>query len=167
LLGPRPSLSLGHAYTLLTGSRRKARRQAHRRFVVQALGHSAATREQVDAAATTFISYFGRLWRVPWKNGYKVFWRLAVNGLRGAGACQRYFSAQCPCGIVGLGAHENCKRLRQHAFWECAVAQAVRTQVQRVLGGALLQQWHLWLVDPPPFVCEMDWRLWCWRLSGP
>jgi hypothetical protein len=142
LLGPRSSLSVRHAYTLLTRSRRTARRQAHRRFVVQALRHSAATREQVDAAVTK-----------------EVFWRLAVNGMRAAGACQSFFSAPCPCGVVGSGAHGDCERLRQHAFWECAIAQAVRTQVQRGLGGALLQQGHLWLVDPPPSVCEIVWRV--------
>jgi hypothetical protein len=102
LLGPRSSLSVRHAYTLLTRSRRTACRQAHRRFVSQALRHSAATREQVDAAVTTFVGCFGRLWRVPWENGYKeVFWRLAVNGVRAAGACQRCFSAPCPCRVVG------------------------------------------------------------------
>jgi hypothetical protein len=103
-------------------------------------------------------------------NWYKeVFWRLAVNGVRAAGACQRYFSAPCPCDVVGSGAFGDCERLRQHAFWECAIAQAVRTQVQCGLGGALLQQWHLWLVDPPPSVCQIKWSggLWCWWLSGP
>jgi hypothetical protein len=30
--------------------------------------------------------------------------------------------------------------------------------VQRGFGEALFQQWHLWLVDPPP-VCEMVWRV--------
>jgi hypothetical protein len=84
---------------------------------------------------------------------------LAVNGVRAAGACQRFFPAPCPCGVVGSGAQGDCERLRQHAFWECAIAQAVRTQVQRGLGGALLQQWHLWLVDPPPHVCEIVWRV--------
>jgi hypothetical protein len=79
LLGPRSFLSVCHAYTLLTQSLGTTRRQAHRRFVVQALRHSAANREQVDAAITTFIGCFGRLWRVPWENGYKeVFWRSAV-----------------------------------------------------------------------------------------
>jgi hypothetical protein len=128
LLGPRSSLSICHAYALITRSRRTARRQAHRRFVVQALRHSAATREQVDAVVTTFVGCFGRLWRVPWENGYKeVFWRLVVNGVRAAGACQRYFSAPCPCGVVGSGALGDGERLRQHAFWECAIAQAVHT----------------------------------------
>jgi hypothetical protein len=93
LLGPRSSLSVRHAYTLLSRSRLTAHRQAHRRFVVRALRHSAATREQVDAAVTTFIGCFGRLWRVPRENGYKeVFLRLAVNGVRAAGACQHFFS---------------------------------------------------------------------------
>jgi hypothetical protein len=71
LLGPRSSLSVRHAYTILTRSRRTARRQAHRQFVVQALRHSAATREQVDAAVTTFVGCFRRLWRVPWESGFK------------------------------------------------------------------------------------------------
>jgi hypothetical protein len=71
LLGPRSSLSVCHDYTLLTRSRRTTRRQAHRRFVVQALRHSAATREQVGAAVTTVVGCFGRLWRVPWENGYR------------------------------------------------------------------------------------------------
>jgi hypothetical protein len=158
--GPRSSLSVRYAYTLLTRSRRTARRQAHRRFVVQALRHRSATREQVDVAVTTFVDFIGRLWRVPWENGYKeVFWRLAGNGVRAAAACQRYFSVSCPCGVVGSGAQRDCERLRQHAFWKCAIAQAVRTQVQSWLGGALLQQWHLWLVDPPPFVCQIVWRV--------
>jgi hypothetical protein len=112
LLGTRSSLSVRHAYTLLTRSRRTARRQAHRRFVVQALRHSAATREQVDAAVTTFIGCFGRLWRVPWENGYKeVFWRLAVNGVRAAGAWQRYFSAPAHvvlCAQVPTGIANGC-----------------------------------------------------------
>jgi hypothetical protein len=114
----------------------------------------------VDTADTTFIGCFGRLWRVPWENRYKeLFWRLAVDGVRAAGACQRFSSATCPCGVVGSGAHGDCERLRQHAFWECAIAQAVRTQVQHGLWGALLQQWHLWLADPPPPVCHMVWRV--------
>jgi hypothetical protein len=117
--------------------------------------------ESVDAAVTTFVGCCGRLlWpvalRVPWENGYKeVFWRLAINGVRAASAYQRYFSAPCPCGVVGSGAQGDCEQMRQHAFWECAIAQVVHTQVHRGLGGALLQQWHLWLVDPPPAVCEM------------
>jgi hypothetical protein len=137
------------ADTFLTLSRRMTRRQAHRRFVVQALRHSAATRGQVDAAVATFVGCFGRLWRVPRENEYKeAFWPLAVKGVRAAGACQPYFSAPCPCSVVGSGAHGDCERLRQHVFfWECAIAQAVRTQVLRRLGEALLQQWHLWLVD--------------------
>jgi hypothetical protein len=121
LLGPCSPLSVRLAYALLTRSRWTARRQAHRWFV-QALRHSAATREQVDAAVTTFVSCFGRLWRVPWENGYKeVFRRLAVNGLRAAGACQRFFSAPCPCDVVGSGAHGDGERLRQHALLKLSV----------------------------------------------
>jgi hypothetical protein len=58
---------------------------------------------------------------------------------------------------MGSGARGDCKRLRWHAFSEFAAAQAVRNQVQRGLGKALLQQWRLWQVDPPPAVLEMVW----------
>jgi hypothetical protein len=96
------------------------------------------------------------LWPVvalPWEKVYKeVFWRLSVNDMRAAGLSQLYFSAPCPFGVVGSGAQGDGEWLRQHAFWECAIAQAVRAQVQRGLGGALLQQRHLWLVFPPSFV---------------
>jgi hypothetical protein len=80
--------------------------------------------------------------------------------------------APCPCGVLGSGAHGDGERLQQHAFWECAIAKAIRTQVQRGLGGALLQQWHLWLIDQPPSVCEMVWRvvvlaaIWAWSRVG-
>jgi hypothetical protein len=63
LLGPCSSLSVRHAYTLLTRFRCTTRRQAHRRFAVQALRHSAASLEQLGAVVTTFIGCFGRLWR--------------------------------------------------------------------------------------------------------
>jgi hypothetical protein len=71
LLGPHSSLSVRHAYTLLPRSRRTARRQAHRRFMVQALRHSAVSRDQVGAAVTTFVGCLGRLSRVPWESGFK------------------------------------------------------------------------------------------------
>jgi hypothetical protein len=58
----------------------------------------------------------------------------------------------------GWVAHGDCNRLQQRAFWECAEDQTARNQVQRGLGGALIQQWCLWLVNPPPAVCEMVWQ---------
>jgi hypothetical protein len=58
------TVSVRHAYILLTGSRRTSRRQAHHWFVVQAQRHCAATREPVNAAVTTFVGCFGRLWVV-------------------------------------------------------------------------------------------------------
>jgi hypothetical protein len=63
----------------------------------------------------------------------EVFWRLAVNGVRAADVkaisqphALVVLWAQVPLGIAIF--------LRQHAFWECAIAQAVRTQVQRGIG---------------------------------
>jgi hypothetical protein len=84
-----------------------------------------------------------------------------------AGACQCYFSAPCPCAVVGSGAHGDCERLRQHAFWECAIAQAVRTKVQRGLGELCFSSGTCgWLTH---LLLSVIWSggLWCWRLSGP
>jgi hypothetical protein len=39
------------------------------------------------------------------------------------------------------------------------IAQAVRMHVHCGVGGALLQQWHLWLADLPPSVREIVWRI--------
>jgi hypothetical protein len=91
---------------------------------------------------------------------------LAVNGTRVAGACQRCFSAPCPCGVVGSGAHKDCERLRQHAFWECAIAQAVCTQVQRGEGELCFCSGTCgWLTR---LLLPVRWSggLCCWLLSG-
>jgi hypothetical protein len=48
---------------------------------------------------------------------------------------------------------------RQHAYWDCPVAQAVREQLQRGLGGREVSQWQLWLVQPPPGVQQVVWRV--------
>jgi hypothetical protein len=50
-----PFLFVTPALSLLDPDGRVSR-QAHRRFIVQALWHSAATKDQVDAAVATFLS---------------------------------------------------------------------------------------------------------------
>jgi hypothetical protein len=50
-------------------------------------------------------------------------------------------------------AHSSCQR--QHAFWDCPVAAAVRLQVQqRLPAGIQLQQHHVWLLQPPSAVVQ-------------
>jgi hypothetical protein len=50
---------------------------------------------------------------------------------------QHYFpiSDPCSCSAVGSGAPGDSNWLRQHAFWECAVAQPIHNQVHRSLVG--------------------------------
>jgi hypothetical protein len=79
LLGPRSSVSVCHASTLLTRYGQTARRQAHRRFVVQALRHSAATR---DAAGGRGCHRLRRLLRPVVAR--PVYPRMGTRGSSGA-----------------------------------------------------------------------------------
>jgi hypothetical protein len=51
---------------------------------------------------------------------------------------------------------------RTHAFWDCPVAQAVVQQLQRGLGGQLVQRHHVWLVTPPSRAVQLVvWQIAC------
>jgi hypothetical protein len=93
------------------------------------------------------------VWKVPWENRHKeVLWRLAVNGVAAAGGHNICHRQPCPCGYQLTEQQVRGKQgvlHRQHAFWDCPVAQAVRAQVQRGLGQEVLQQWQLWLLQKP------------------
>jgi hypothetical protein len=48
---------------------------------------------------------------------------------------------------------------RQHTFWECPTALAVREQLTRSLPGTSVTQSHVWLLEPP---CQLVPRpIWC------
>jgi hypothetical protein len=90
---------------------------------------------------------------------------LAANGVRAAGACQRYFSAPCPCGVMGTGAHGDCERLLQHAFWECPLRLSALRCSAGWRGLCLSSGTCGWLTR---LLLSVRWSggLWFWPLSG-
>ena len=99
-----------------------------------------------------------RLWKLKWDNANKEpLWRLAVNGVRGAGADMHGIPlpGPCPCGWEGPPAvlPDQSKALawRRHYFWDChPVAGAVRSEILSVLQRVQqLSRAHVWLLQPP------------------
>jgi hypothetical protein len=136
--------------------------QSHKQYVRQALGNP--PQRLVVEAEQQFRRQLCDAWKAPWENTHKeVLWRLAVNGVPGAGGYDICFRSACPCGF-SLSEHQyrakNSTVHRQHAFWDCPAAQAVRAELQRVLGVIQLQQWHLWLARAPsPTVQQPVWTI--------
>lgn len=98
------------------------------------------------ADTSELFKLFKRLWRLPWDNQRKeLFWRLSLDGLPTA-ARMHLLGEPCACGALAP-----CRR---HHFWDCAVAQAVLTELHRglagyVVGGPQLRPDHVWLARVP------------------
>ncbi len=134
---------------------------AHQAYAHQALATARMSVEDRDARTASFMAGFPRLWKLPMPNTYKeVLWRLAVQGVTGAGGLGVNLPLTCVCGCHGLGqGHATPVQLRQHAFWECPVAQAVRQELAQGLGGMTVQQWQVWLLQKPTGTA-MQARVW-------
>ena len=99
----------------------------------------------LQADTAELFTLFKQLWRLPWENYRKeLFWRLTLDGLPTA-ARMHLLGEPCACGALAP-----CRR---HHFWECAVAQAVLTELRRGLagyvGGLHLRPDHVWLARVP------------------
>lgn len=97
-------------------------------------------------------------WRLPWDNCNKEpFWRLMHNAFPTA-ARMHLADQTCCCG----GAHAD----RQHHFWDCPVAAAVRASVSAALAeldpaAPPVSQPQLWLGRVPGGVHMGVWRVVC------
>ena len=100
---------------------------------------------QVEGAALS--AHINDLWSLHWANEYKEpLWRLLTNGFRG-----RHCRGPCPCGWAPQGTSLGPLlplHSRMHAFWDCPVAAAVVSELQRGLG-----------VAAPPLTCADVWLL--------
>lgn len=135
-------------------------------------GGARLTRKQQGLLAVQGM--FRAVWRLPCENRIKEpYWRLAVNGVPGAGGADICISATCACGEVcmtqrDMETEEDCERvgarlLRLHCFWQCDVADAVVKEVRAGLpAGACLTRRHLWLGQPPAKeITRAVWRVVC------
>jgi hypothetical protein len=141
-----------------------ARQRLHEAYAAQAFASSQVPAEARARRTKSFVLGWLRVWRIPWENANKeVLWRLAVNGVSGAGGCDICLQGPCACGGGALTAAQirshDSTPLRQHAFWDCPVAQAVVRQLQRGLGNRPLAQWNVWLLQPPRRVRIAVWRV--------
>jgi hypothetical protein len=107
-----------------------------------------------------------RLWCLPWENARKeTLWRLAVNGVPGAGGHDICLGGPCPCGWEGPGQdvprQRGAREWRQHCFWDCPVARVVVQQLEGAVSGVRLQRRHLWLVLAPRGVHDCVWEPVC------
>jgi hypothetical protein len=126
---------------------RAAREARVLEFVRAAL--PAATPLQVAEGVEEVFGLFARVWRqLRWENGRKEgWWRLVLDGFAVYGRLQGPWRAkQCECGGQAPGTLAD----RDHHFWRCPVATAVRDAMQRELGaGVLLGRENVWLMRPP------------------
>ena len=164
-MGPCGEFSVREATALLMAPAMRQREAAHRAFAAQAFATAPVQlpQPQREQRAVSFTRALAIVWRLPWPNAYKEpLWRLAVNGVPGAGGHDIVHRAPCVCGFTAPRGHGDSSIHRQHAFWDCPVAAAVRGQLQRGLGQRCqLQQWQVWLLQKPggAAVRPVVWRI--------
>ena len=95
----------------------------------------------------------------------EVLWRLAVNGVAGAGGHDCCNSGPCPCGFTLTTQQRTNGQAtlhRSHAFWDCPVAQGIIQQLQRGVGLQPVLRHHVWLLIPPsPAIQRVVWQVVC------
>ena len=112
-----------------------------------------------------FVRRQAAMWRLPWENERKeVFWRLPLDAIAFYGAA-RFRPAGADPLPCWCGRGHVC---RQHLFWQCPVARAVRMSVNAAMPPAYayvnptpytLRRFQLWLAEPPPSFLPVVWRV--------
>ena len=164
-LGPCRQLSVKSVTAMQLRQVDVEREQRHREYARQAFQTAELHGDSIRLRTTSFLHSFRKVWKLPVENKHKeILWRLAVNGVAGAGGHDICSRQPCACGHQLTAAQVRNQRSqlhRQHVFWECPVAHGVREQLQRGLGegAAAVQQWQVWLLQPPPRVRPAVWRM--------
>jgi hypothetical protein len=126
--------------------------------------------EQATQAGFSWLkSQISIAWKLPWHNCHKeILWRLAVNGVPWAGGHDIGQTAPCACGqwVPPVHVDDKTRALawREHCFWSCPVAQAVRDVLHSALPQGLpLHRAHVWLLQTPDtFAVRQDvWDIVC------
>jgi exonuclease III len=94
------------------------------------------------------------VWQLSWGNHFKeTWWRLLLEGVPAAGGHGIALNGPCPCGWMApahLDKPARAAAQRDHVFWHCPPALAVRRVLAHNLPpGTQLQAQHLWLLQPP------------------
>jgi hypothetical protein len=113
---------------------------ARRRELLSAFARLAGYTGAADPAAVV-LRALRPLWQLRWENANKeVYWRLALTGLPTAARLHK--TEKCGCGAEG-------QHGREHYFWDCMPAVAVRAALRHELGGVVVTRQQLWLVQAP------------------
>lgn len=118
-------------------------------------GPAGADRGEVQRAIAGLRDRLPRVWKLGWDSRWKeTFWRLLLGGVVGAGGHGIALKRQpCPCGWqipAHLEGADAAAAQRDHVFWHCQPARAVRALLQHNLpAGVQLQARHLWLLERP------------------
>ena len=143
---------------LQLGAAMTQRRSAHSVYVAQAL-HLAPGAAVAPAFVQKLAATLRDAWRLKWENVEKeAFWRLAVDGVRGANTRVQPFKCLCGCGAV------EAAEARAHAFWDCPVATAIRGTIEAALQphAPTVSRASVWLSQPPPQIKEVGvWLVVC------
>lgn len=153
-VGPAREISVRDITQLLMEPTARERDRVQRAYAAQAFASAPQplSAEERVQRTDSFIRSLAVIWRLHWGNIYKEpLWRLSSNGVQGAGG-HGIVHRRTPC-VCGYSVPAGCQDStlhRQHAYWDCPVAVAVREQLQRGLGrDCQLQQWHVWLCQKP------------------
>jgi hypothetical protein len=135
-------LTVKLATKLQLGSLMQARAEKHTNFLLEACISMPAGH---DTTPAFMLPIFKKLWALPWDNSRKeVYWRLTLDALPTAARMHQQ-GEPCNCGVMMPN--------RAHHFWDCPVAMAVRSEMERCLnndgGQYTLQRHHVWLCCPP------------------
>jgi hypothetical protein len=132
-------------------SMRAARHQA---YIQLALGCSSPA---AAAALPAFRRTLRSVWRLPCDNTVKqTLWSLSIDALPGA----HFRPWRCPCCVAATPvtpAHAP----RQHVFWACPIAVAVRQQLAQAIHPIPLHLSTLLLLHPPHTFHPPVWHLVC------
>jgi hypothetical protein len=142
---------------------REAVRSKHEKCVRGALqlgvageagGGDAARPPRVPQLLQDLQNRLKKVWSLKWDNHWKeTWWRLLLEGVKGAGGHGIALNGPCPCGWAPDPAHDQQSRAaaqRDHVFWHCPPAQAVRQVLSFNLPeGTALEATHVWLLQPP------------------
>jgi hypothetical protein len=113
---------------------------------IQLAGPSACTVGQLKKLLTM-------IWQLKWENHRKeLYWRLVCDGF------PKYRAQECACGQTPA-----C--YRSHVFWECPIAEAVRTAIREgrppADAGEQLERKHVWLMQTPRGIHSGVWVVVC------
>jgi hypothetical protein len=146
---PLGDLSVKTATLLQLSALNGERDQRHQVFLAETYAPAARPQD----ALKNLRHRLRELWAVALSNQRKeLYWRLLLNGLPTSQRMHLSDAASaCPCGPTPLPG-------RTHHFWECPAAQAIVSELQRVVGTPLTRE-HVWLLTPPATVQADVWQV--------